>query len=164
MADLELDLADLYARHRRGFFTLALSITGCAARAEDAVHDAFERLSRGPRRVQRDARAYAFAAVRSAAIDKLRRDKRPFPTGANSIFADGDSNPASQAIGAEQRRCVAAAVESLGAEERQVVVMRIYAGLTFAQIAEVTGEPLQTIASRYRRSLEKLRQSMEKLV
>src|SRR3954452_9099285 len=74
----DLDLEDIYARHRQGLFTLALSITRCAARAEDAVHDAFVRLCRR-RSVaaplegtgaasQPDAVAYVFASVRNAAV------------------------------------------------------------------------------------------------
>src|SRR4051795_7972904 len=74
----DLDLEDIYARHRQGLFTLALSITRCAARAEDAVHDAFVRLCRR-RSVsapvngtgtasQPDPVAYVFASVRNAAV------------------------------------------------------------------------------------------------
>src|SRR3954464_10297105 len=79
----DLDLEDIYARHRQGLFTLALSITRCAARAEDAVHDAFVRLCRrrfvawwfsatGTAR-QPDPVAYVFASVRNAAVDLVRR-------------------------------------------------------------------------------------------
>jgi RNA polymerase sigma-70 factor (ECF subfamily) len=43
--------------------------------------------------------------------------------------------------------------------QRQAVLMKIYGGMTFAEIAEVTGEPLQTIASRYRRALVRLQET-----
>jgi RNA polymerase sigma-70 factor (ECF subfamily) len=164
VANADRDLAGLYSRHRQGLFTHALAITGCAARAEDAIHDAFARLSRGTSQADRDPVAYVFAAVRSAAIDQFRRSK----PGANgklpdSIFADASIDPASQAIRAEQDRYIVTAVGQLPAEQREIVVLKVYAGLTFAQIAEVTGHPLQTVASRYRRSLEQLRQSLGKL-
>jgi DNA-directed RNA polymerase specialized sigma24 family protein len=39
--------------------------------------------------------------------------------------------------------------------------MHIFAGLTFAQIAQTLGEPLQTVASRYRRALQALKEALE---
>src|ERR1035438_8564422 len=63
----------IYGRHRKGLFVLALSITRSAVDAEDVVHDAFARLLREPDRIPEDATAYVFAAVRNAAIDRVRR-------------------------------------------------------------------------------------------
>jgi len=45
----------------------------------------------------------------------------------------------------------------LSAEDRELVQLKIYAGLTFREIAEITGKPPGTVATRYRRSLESLR-------
>jgi RNA polymerase sigma-70 factor, ECF subfamily len=59
---------------------------------------------------------------------------------------------------------VAHALACLSVAQREIVILRVYAELSFVQIAEVTGEPLPTIASRYRRSLEELRGRLEKLV
>jgi RNA polymerase sigma-70 factor, ECF subfamily len=162
----ELDLANIYARHRQGLFTLALLITRRPDRAEDAVHDAFARLCGVDSRGIADPVAYVFAAVRRAAIDQVRRAKR---TGADeaavSIFAAGDgATPESSAMGAERTQWVMAAIEALPPDQREVVVLRVYAELTFAQIAEVLAQPLATVAARYRRSLERLRGQLEKLV
>src|SRR5437868_4364722 len=64
----------IYAEHRRGLFALALTIARCSARAEDAVHEAFVRLWSGRDRLAvDDPVAYAYAAVRRAAIDQVRR-------------------------------------------------------------------------------------------
>ena len=57
-----------------------------------------------------------------------------------------------------------AAIEALAEDQREVVVLRVYAELTFAQIGEVLGQPLATVAARYRRSLERLRGQLERLV
>ena len=191
-----MDLADIYKRHRQGLFTHALSITGSAGTAEDAVQEAFARLCRGPyrhesrpgdappgRREIADPVAYVFAAVRSAAFDQRRRARSRGMTaaGRESLFArdavhgaNGASAapatsaaaacPAAQAIEAEVAEGVAAAVDALPAESREVLVMRVYGGLSFAQIASVLGEPLPTVASRYRRALDRLRGRLEKLV
>ena len=164
----EIDLADIYARHRQGLFTHALSITGSPERAEDAVHDAFIRLCSATRNDIADPAAYAFAAVRSAALDQLRRAKR-FDAAIQhdriSIFAESNGHdPHTHALAGERVESVARAVDSLPLDQREVVVLRIYAGLSFEQIASAMNEPLPTVASRYRRSLERLKQQLEKLV
>ena len=52
-------------------------------------------------------------------------------------------------------------MEALPAEKREVVVMKIYSGLTFAQIAAVLDEPLSTVATRYQRALDEIRLLLE---
>ena len=157
------DLANLYARHRQGLFTHALLITRSTEAAEDAVHDAFARMCARPPPDVADPIAYAFAAVRAAAIDqtrraKVRRDAQPEV----SIFAD--ASPEHDAQESERRQWIQAALQRLAPDEREAIVLRLYAGLTFSQIAQVTAEPLATVASRYRRSLAKLRPALEKVV
>ncbi len=167
----ELDLASIYANHRQGLFTHALLITRSIERAEDAVHDAITRLCGRDVANIADPIAYVFAAVRTSAINQIRSAQRNQPTDsifATSVAAAADAadaaEPDAHAIQAERTESVIAAVNELPADHREVVVLRIYAGLTFAQIADVTGEPLPTVASRYRRSLERLKQQLEKLV
>jgi RNA polymerase sigma-70 factor (ECF subfamily) len=58
---------------------------------------------------------------------------------------------------------VAEALGQLPADQREAVVMHLFAGLTFAQAAEAIGVPLQTLASRYRRGLSALREPLASL-
>jgi RNA polymerase sigma-70 factor (ECF subfamily) len=160
----ELDLAKLYARHRQGLFTAALSITGCAAQAEDAIHDAFARMCRSTPAEIIDPPAYIFTAVRRAAIGQRRRAGPPASDTGAAIFAIETGSADAHAIDVERQRSVADAIGKLPWDMREVVVLRVYAGLSFAQIAAVVNEPLPTVASRYRRSLDRLRQRLEHLV
>lgn len=156
-------LEALYRQHRQGLFTLALSVTRCPVAAEDAVHDAFVRLCREdfPPSRAGDPVAYVFGVVRNAAIDALRRGGPPrTPV---SIF-DAAPSPEALALGAERERSVAEAVESLPIEQREAVILKVYAGLSFAQIAAAVGAPLPTVASRYRRGLARLRERLGRLV
>ncbi len=212
--DPELErLRELYALHRQGLFTLALSITRRRERAEDAVHEAFVKLcaplhGRGeqdePTPVRpTDPVAYAYRMVRHAAIDQVRRywpggnrvtvasdferhgvsrtghDVDDAGSGAmlaTSLFdlppaaahRGGDNaggfDPAIRSIESEVSGFVARSLERLPDDQREAVVLRIYAGLTFEQIAAVVHAPLSTVAARYRRALEKLRPCLEKLL
>jgi RNA polymerase sigma-70 factor (ECF subfamily) len=158
------ELAGIYVEHRQGLFTLALSIVRDPERAQDAVHDAFARLCRTAHRPTGDLTAYVFAAVRNAAIDICRRS----PPGTVSIFeTEGDSpepSPAAQVAEHERDQLVRRELEKLPDAQKQVIMMKIYGELTFEQIAQSLGEPLQTVASRYRRALARLRETMESFV
>lgn len=162
-----MKLEAIYARYRQGLFTLALSRTGCADLAEDAVHDAFVRLCRCDLDSVGDPVAYVFAAVRNTAADLIRRlSDRRAPAGepSISIFDDRAVEPSANAVRVEQEQLIAAAVDALPSEQREIIVLRLYANLTFAQIAQVTGDPPGTVATRYRRGLQRLRNQLERLV
>lgn len=149
-------LERVYQDHRQGLYTLALAVTRCPGRAEDAVQEAFARLwSRGAT-PSGDPVAYVYAAVRNAAIDQVRRQPPARPPEVASIYNGLPADPAARAVTAEQHRAVREAVEALPAAQRESVVMKIYGGLTFRQMADALGEPLPTVAARYRRALDVL--------
>ncbi|QNN24367.1 RNA polymerase sigma factor [Planctomycetales bacterium ZRK34] len=161
-------LERIYTQHRQGLYTLALTITRSADAAEDAVHEAFVRLCRSRQTTSGDPVAYVFAAVRNAAIDQIRQRGRA-DRQHRSIFADAPPTepvtpPDEAAAEAERDHLVRQALEALPDATRQIIVMKLYAGLTFDQIAAACGQPLPTIASRYRRGLDKLRSSVEALI
>ena len=176
----EVDLEAVYREHRQGLFTMALSITRSPHRAEDAVHEAFVKLYDRSGLIG-DPAAYVYAAVRNAAIDQLRRGPKESAAGA-SIFraaddgsagpiadqrtggGDGPSagNPARKAAESERAAAIRRAVDEMDLVHREVIAMKVYSGLTFGQIAEAVGEPLSTVASRYRRGLAKLEAKLSK--
>lgn len=158
-------LEQIYGGHRQGLFTVALSITHCAARAEDAVQEAFVRMCRNwSGEMKGDLVAYAYAAVRNAAIDQRRRMKAQARARVDSIYNGRHAAADQGALDAERERVIAEAIEELPDEQREAVVLRVYAQLSFAQIAQVVDAPLQTVATRYRRALERLRERLGRLV
>lgn len=142
------DLADLYDRVGRRLYAYALSLTGDPSRSEDAVQDAFVRLLQyAPGRDVKSLEGFLFTATRNLILDARRRQARhrglppPLPLQQSSGEPD---EAASKALG------------QLPEEQREAVVLKIYADLTFAEIAQVTGSSLDTAAARYRLGLEKL--------
>ena len=161
-----MDLGNLYDRHGQGLYICALAITRDRAMAEDAVHTAFQRLcQRMPSNVQ-DPHAYVFHAVRMAAIEQRRRSVRrdAVEKNAPASIIDPAELPDASLVERERAAGVAAALAELPDLQREAIVLRLYGGLTFAQIAVVVNEPLPTVAARYRRGLEQLRIRLEKLV
>ncbi len=155
-------LERIYREHRQGLYSLALSITRAADLAEDSVQEALARLWRSARQPRGDAVAYVFAAVRNAALE-IGWKQRPRSGVPASLFDAAPADPAKMALMDEQERLVRAAVDGLPIRQRQAVVLRVYAGLSFQQIADTLGEPLATVASRYRRALERIRSTVETL-
>ena len=161
---MKQELERIYSVHRQGLFSLALSITGSPSKAEDAVHEAFGRLLRAGRSPSGDLVAYTFASVRNASLDVRRRetlDRKKAQDAPMMIYREPQARPLEEAEQAEDHARLQKAVMALPEAQREAVVMHIYGGLTFAQAAEASGEPLQTIASRYRRALETLKEAME---
>ena len=151
----QLPLEAIYRQYRQGLFSLAMAITSNAMQAEDAVHDSFARMCRAGILF---SVAYVFAAVRNAARDQLRR-RRNTAQLPESIF-DNQPTPESAALSDESRQIIRNEIGSLADDQRQVVVMKVYGELTFDQIAQALGEPLQTVASRYRRAMQKLKDQL----
>jgi RNA polymerase sigma-70 factor (ECF subfamily) len=152
-ADIETIHA-LYVGNRQELYTYALSITGNREAAEDAIHGVFERLLRGDG-LPADLRPYVFRSIRNATYDAWRRAK---------VRADAISTLATHtdAAAAEPMDCGAAAeleplLRRLSPDEREAIQLKIHGGLTFQQIAESRGVPLPTVASWYRRGLERLK-------
>lgn len=165
-------LEEIYRSDRRALFALALSVTRRPAMAEDAVHEAVVRLAGKGCPPEGDARAYVFRSVRNAALDQLRAVRRgvagktlPPPSAVNGsglpIFVDPGPCPAEQSEQHEQRRRLRSAVQTLPDAQREAVVMKVFGGLTFQQIAEASDAPLSTIASRYQRGLARLKTQLE---
>ena len=152
--------AALYARLGRRLLRVAGAMLEDTADAEDAVHDVFVALARGREGLRRveDLDAYVFASLRNAIAartDRRRLERRYWKSVAPvAAIAAHPSEPADEWE-------LAAALAALPAEQREIVVMKIDGGLTFAQIAQMLGISPNTAASRYRYALEKLRKFLE---
>lgn len=155
----------IYLDHKQGLFTLALSITGNPDRAEDAVQEGFARLFRLKANPSGDPVAYAFAAVRNAAVDQKRRGRGKAPVLAGDAIFDGqkaaDDGPDAASLNSEQEDRVRQAINELPEEQQETIIMKVYGGLTFEQISETLNLPLGTVASRYRRGLERMKRLLE---
>ena len=157
MHDLEW-LERIYREHQQPLFLTAWNLLRCQSLAEDAVHAAFVRLAQLTA-APRDAKLYAFRAVRNAAIDLMR--KRDRTQQKHPLVEYEESSPDLLTEDDESLAAVRDALEQLDERSREAVELHLHGGLTFQEIATLCDEPLQTVASRYRRALEKLRQLLE---
>jgi RNA polymerase sigma-70 factor, ECF subfamily len=141
----------LYDQYADGLYRYAVMILADPAGAADAVHQVFLGITRRPAgHIQCDER-YLKRAVRNECYSILRRSGRERGTDAPLLeAAAADDRP-------DERLALEAAMRSLPAEQREVVHLKVFAGFTFQEIADQLGESMNTVASRYRYAIEKMR-------
>jgi RNA polymerase sigma-70 factor (ECF subfamily) len=93
--------------------------------------------------------------VRNECLSRLRKQQA-----APSFPADGLLQPTSQSDRPDERLALARALAVLPPDQREVVHLKVFEGLTFNEIAELTSESINTIGSRYRYAMLKLRATL----
>ena len=157
-------LADLYDRHARTVYSLALRIVGDRAEAEDVVQEVFTQAWRFCSRYDK-ARAtvagWLVMMARSRSIDHVRsRQARPDTQSAPMEMPDPPGQaPAQDAmvIAGEAIQRLRHALGELPLTLRTPLELAYYEGLSQTAIAEKLGEPLGTVKTRMRTAMQKLR-------
>jgi RNA polymerase sigma-70 factor (ECF subfamily) len=124
--------------------------------ASDVLQSAFLRAVKSRRRFRgvENPVAYLFQIARNEAVPWAKRRRgNDQPLAADDIFAASGDAFGQQ----DDAEVVAAALGRLTAEDRELVELKVFAGMTFREIADVTGMPQGTVATRYRRAIESLR-------
>lgn len=159
MAESDYDLEDYLRRHGPSLVLYARQWVDCHADAEDTFHDAFVQFWRRRGSVQ-DPVAYLYRCVRSAAMDWARNPRRR----ESSLVEGKDSLLAPRAdasvVETEERQRLETALTSLPLEQREVLIMKHWGGLTFESIGEALGIPQRTAQSRYRYAIDRLRKEL----
>lgn len=133
--------------------------TNSRTEAEDIVQEAFVRFWRRQHSIEN--RALLYATVRSTALDRLRSDRRRAEREATVARESAPHFEPQFAVDDEGQKLLAAAVERLPAEQREVVILKIWNELTFAEIAAVLEISQNTAASRYRYALGALKKTLQ---
>jgi RNA polymerase sigma-70 factor, ECF subfamily len=149
-------LGVLYDRYADALYRYAMMILANPAAASDAVQQVFLGLARRPAGHVRSDERYLRRAVRNECYSALRRRRRDMTVSDAPLLeavAATEEHP-------EDRLAIEAAIRTLPAEQREVLHLKVFEGLTFHEIADQLSEPINTVASRYRYAIEKLRERL----
>lgn len=160
---------DLYARHRGGVFRYVLRQVGFRSAAEEIFQEVWTNIisSRARYRVEARFATFLYRVAHNCVIDHFRRTP-PLQL----ISLDDDAEEAMQVAGPQQEqpeRAVARrqtarqllrALALLPDEQREAFLLHEEGGLTLEEIADVTGVGRETVKSRLRYALAKLRQEL----
>ncbi len=158
-------LAELYDRYAIVLYTLALKILGNAATAQDVVQEAFLTAWRKAALYSQkrgNVRTWLIVLCRNLAIDhyraKMRQASRRVELeSVGEILIEHDQSPADAAVAREDGRLLRQALEQLPREQRDVIELAYFRGLSQSEIAEATNTPLGTVKTRTRQAMMKLR-------
>ncbi|HMB79002.1 MAG TPA: sigma-70 family RNA polymerase sigma factor, partial [Vicinamibacterales bacterium] len=147
----------LYDRFAGVLYRHALMILADPAGAADAVHQVFVGLLGGAGGAMDDEERYLRRSVRNACYTALRQ-RRP------NVLSASDA-PLLEAVAAgrdrpDERIAIEQAMRALPAEQREVVHLKVFEGWTFQEIADFGGESINTVASRYRYAMDKMRERL----
>ena len=147
------------AQHGPALVLLARQWVSRRADAEDAVQEAFVRCWNARGRVA-DPVAYLYACVKHAALDLSRGAQRRQRREESIARPEAEPLLTCPIEQDERRLAIEAALQQLPIEQAEVLVMKIWGGLTLPQIAAALELSANTVASRYRYALAKLREQL----
>jgi RNA polymerase sigma-70 factor (ECF subfamily) len=159
MTDGRDDWAGWLDHHGAALVLLAQQWVPSHADAEDIVQEAFIRFWRS-RQEARDPAAYLYVCVKHCALDWQRGRKRQARREEAVARSEATSWFGGSLEQAERRAAIDTALRTLPESQREVLVLKIWGGLSFPQIGLVLRISMNTAASRYRYALAKLREQL----
>jgi RNA polymerase sigma-70 factor (ECF subfamily) len=153
----------LYSRHRGPLFRFMLHQVREHALAEELYQDVWQRVITARARYAPEAKfsTWLFQIAHNRLTDHWRalQHRPPAPADAEERTArEADPDTPERTLSAfEERRRLQLALEELPAEQREVVLLRLEQELSLEQIGEITGVGRETVKSRLRYALDKLR-------
>jgi RNA polymerase sigma-70 factor (ECF subfamily) len=161
-------LSELLALHQQRVFGFGVKMCGDPEDARDVAQDTLMTMARTVREFRGDSSlsTWLYTVARSFCIKKRRRSKgapafhEPLDHATQERTAEPAATPEQMLLGREARETVAAALDQLEPEAREVVVLRDIEGLTAAEVAQVTGTSVAAVKSRLHRARAALRERL----
>jgi RNA polymerase sigma-70 factor (ECF subfamily) len=152
----------LYQNYRAPLYRFILRQVKDPVACNDLYQQCWEKLikARHTYRSKSPFPAWLFRIARNTVIDYFRRQASYSPTVLPELPSE-TAGPEQLAQQDQAERNLAAAIDALPAEQREVVLLRIEAGLDLVGIARITGSNAETCKSRLRYALAKLKQQMK---
>lgn len=164
-------LGALYDASSRLLYGLILRITADPSTAEEVLLDAFNQVWRQAGAFDRGRGtplAWMLTIARTRALDRIRagrhehQRRESLDAAANAV--SNTASPEQTTIDDERRRLVRGALAHLAAEQREVLDLAYFSGLSHSEIALRTGLPLGTVKTRIRLGMNKLREELRPLL
>jgi RNA polymerase sigma factor (sigma-70 family) len=156
MADklTDIEIQALYRQHGPALLAYGASLLGDRAAAEDVLHQVFLEML-GKISMPDEPRPYLFRAIRNRALNSRRASERLTALDHHEWLVKTEATMQA-AIAIEK------AMRELSPEQREVVVMKVWGEMTLEEMAKVLEIPVNTVASRYRYALAKLREQLQR--
>lgn len=154
----------LYHRYVRSVFGLALRRLRDRAQAEEVTQEAFTAVWRSAKSFRPErgsAGGWLYTVARNAVLDRLRRNSKVDTTFELPELASPEGGPEEQAEQAHTAWRIHRALEELNPNEREVIELAYWSGLSQSEVADFLGQPLGTVKTRTRSALARLADVLE---
>jgi RNA polymerase sigma-70 factor (ECF subfamily) len=153
-------LRRIYEKYKDELLALAIALSNDRAAAEDALHDVFVSLVGYSEKLQlrTSLKSYLSSCIANR-VRNLNRGKalRIARLSRAEAVSSGHDGPDRLAASAELARRIDQAMKQVPYEQKEVIVLHLQSGMRFKAIAQSQGVSINTIQSRYRYGLGKLR-------
>ena len=153
-------LRQIYHRYKDDLLTVGMALLGDPEAAEDCMHDVFVHFAGAPAdmRANRNLRGYLMRCVANRAKNLIKRQQlEPVRSVDEQDYGGEQDCPEGRLIVSEESMRIFEALSKLPAEQREVVSLHIHGQMKFREIAEQLDVSINTVQSRYRYGIEKLR-------
>ncbi len=152
----------LYEQYRAPLYRFVLRQVKDPVASNDIYQQCWEKLIKGRHlyRSKSPFTAWLFRIARNTVVDHFRR-AAPLADSDGPELVSNSAGPEEQLLQTETDQKLSSAIASLPAEQREVVLLRLEAGLDLTAIAEITGVNVETCKSRLRYALAKLKQQLQ---
>jgi RNA polymerase sigma-70 factor (ECF subfamily) len=157
-------LRRIYEKYEVYLLTVATALLNDIGAAEDVLHDSFVAFAESAHKVRLEGSLRSFLAtcVANRSHDLMRKRSRNFESiEKTDLLTCKAKGPELAAVCNEQFERVSRAIERLPYEQREVVVLHLTAGLMFEQIAGLQKTSVNTVQSRYRYGIDRLRSILD---
>ena len=158
----------LLTRHEKGVYGFALRMLGDSMLAEEVAQESFLRIIQSASRYRAKAsfRNYLYRIARNLCVDLLRKRPREPRTpdldagsaGTPEGIPDGNPGPENNVGAAQLRSAIQRAVSTLPPDQREAFLLKEVKGMKLQDVATITGTNLNTVKSRLRYALKRLRE------
>jgi RNA polymerase sigma-70 factor, ECF subfamily len=155
-------MAEFCDRYGSLVYMIALRVLKDTSHAEDVMQEVFLQVWRNPGAFQQgrgSLGAWLAVVTRNRAVDLLRRRKPTDPV--DEVILLSNTNLASEFERTRMMEKVRLAMQGLPAEQQKSVELAFFEGMTHAEIAAKTGDPLGTVKTRIRAALMSLRKAVQ---
>jgi RNA polymerase sigma-70 factor (ECF subfamily) len=151
----------LYARHRAPLYRYFNRQVNNAATANDLYQGAWEKIIKARNKYRPNApfSVWMYRIAHNHLVDHYRR-LRPEDPMETEVLSDHQPDPAQGAIVGEQNEQLRAGITALPMEQRDTLLLKLETGLKMEEIARVTGVSRETVKSRLRYAVNKLKRSL----
>ncbi len=150
----------VYEKYKDDLLALAIALSNDRAAAEDALHDVFVSFAQfaGKLQLRTNLKSYLASCIANRVRNLQSSINRQTVQINGTEVGEQDCNePARLAMSAEQSGQIETALSQLPVQQREIILLHLHSQMRFKAIAELQGESINTVQSRYRYGLEKLR-------